>query len=173
MSSFLSVKEMNGSRSKDPRLDSPPTQNPHYFPEVAEEYFGVLGDHREQPRNNVVSISPRPSATLCFPETHSPDIQDFDTKDSYPPAGKLPDLDFIPMNEGPLLGSIHTRIAALRTSSADTQNRYSQAVNTSIPVEPDWGGSMKMCNKNSLWNSTGFFAEGETASQLLRYREVI
>jgi hypothetical protein len=173
MTSFLSVKEMNGSRSKDPRLDSPPTQNPHYFPEVAEEYFGVLGDHREQPRNNVVSISPRPSATLCFPETHSPDIQDFDTEDSYPPAGKLPDLDFIPTNEGSLLGSIHTRIAALRTSSADTQNRYSQAVNTSIPVEPDWGGSMKMCIKNSLWNSTGFFAEGETASQLLRYREVI
>lgn len=133
---FLLVKEMNGSSSKDLRLDSPPAQNPH-----------------------------------CFPETHSPDIHDFGTGDSYPSAGKLPNLDFTPTNEGSLLGSIHTRIAALRTSSADTQNRHSQAANTLVPAEPDWGG-MRTSTKNSLWNSTGFFAEGETASQLLRYREV-
>ncbi|RPB08592.1 hypothetical protein P167DRAFT_567834 [Morchella conica CCBAS932] len=126
---------MNGSSSKDLRLDSPPAQNPH-----------------------------------CFPETHSPDIHDFGTGDSYPSAGKLPNLDFTPTNEGSLLGSIHTRIAALRTSSADTQNRHSQAANTLVPAEPDWGG-MRTSTKNSLWNSTGFFAEGETASQLLRYRE--
>ncbi|KAI5842442.1 hypothetical protein DFP73DRAFT_553642 [Morchella snyderi] len=160
------LKEMNGSSSNDLRLDSPPKQNPYHLSQAPEESFGVLGGHREQPRGNVVSISPRPSASLCFPETHSLDVQGFDPGDSYPSAGKLTNLDFVPTSEGPLLGSIHIRIASLRTSTADTQNRYSQAVNTSIPVTPGLGGSVRM------WYSTGFFAEGETASQLLRYREM-
>lgn len=130
-------------------------------------------DSSDQPQEsyNVVFGPLRPSTALSLPEAESPEIQYLDTGGPYP-ARRLPNFDFIPASEGSLLGSIHTRIAALRSSTNNTQTRYSQAINSSIPQDPTLNRNVRMTIANALWNSTMFFAENEAAAQLLRYREV-
>lgn len=113
----------------------------------------------------------RSSTAMSLPEAESPgEIEELETGDPYP-ARKLPNLDFTPTFEGSLLGSIHTRIAALRSTTADAQVRYSRAINSSIPQDPITNKNIRVTT-NALWNSTAFFEDEEAAAQLLRYREV-
>lgn len=113
----------------------------------------------------------RSSTALSIPEAESSDeIEELET-DPYPARG-LPNLDFTPTHEGSLLGSIHTRIAALRSTTADAQVRYSRAINSSIPQDPVINRNLRTTVANTLWNSTAFFEEEAAAGQLLRYREV-
>lgn len=114
----------------------------------------------------------RCSTALSLPEAESPDeIEELEAGDSYP-ARRLPNLDFAPTYEGSLLGSINTRIAAIRSTAADAQARYSRAINSSIPQHPATNRNVRITVANALWNSTEFFEEEEAAIQLLRYREV-
>lgn len=114
----------------------------------------------------------RPSTALSLPEVESfNEIEELETGGPYP-ARKLPNLNFTPTHEGSLLGSIHTRIAALRSTAADAQARYSQAVNSTILQDPIINKNTRMTVANALWNSAAFFEEEEAAAQLLRYREV-
>lgn len=114
----------------------------------------------------------RSSTALSLPEAESPyEIEELETGGPYP-ARKLPNLNFAPTHEGSLLGSIRTRIASLRSTAADAQARYSQAINSSIPEDPVVNRNVRMTAANALWNSTAFFEEEEAVTQLLRYREV-
>lgn len=113
-----------------------------------------------------------PSTVLSLPEAESPcEIDKLETGGPYP-ARKLPSLDFAPTYEGSLLGSIHTRIASLRSTTTDAQARYSRAIDSSIPETPVGNRNVRMTVANALWNSTAFFEEEEAVAQLLRYREV-